>query len=90
MHIDPSNPNTASSDLEISEIMATYWTNFAKHGHPNSEEVTEWPAFSEVNPVVMYLGPIAYLGPVPDEASLQVLNDYYTWRRTPEGKAWAK
>jgi para-nitrobenzyl esterase len=90
MHIDPSNPNTASSDMEISEIMVTYWTNFAKHGHPNSEEVTEWPAFSEINPVVMYLGPTAYLGPVPDEASLQVLNDYYTWRRTPEGKAWAK
>jgi para-nitrobenzyl esterase len=37
----------------------------------------------------MYLGPTVYLEPVPDEASLQVLNDYYTWKHTPEGKAWA-
>jgi para-nitrobenzyl esterase len=38
----------------------------------------------------MYLGPNAYLGPVPDEASLQVLDKYYQWRRSSEGKEWAQ
>lgn len=90
MHIDPANPDTSPSDLEISEIMGTYWTNFAKYGHPNGEGVPEWPAFSNANPVVMYLGPTAYLGQVPDENSLWVMDRYYEWRRTDEGKAWAE
>lgn len=90
MHIDPANPDTSPSDLEISEIMGTYWTNFAKYGHPNGEGVPEWPAFSNANPVVMYLGPTAYTGPVPDENSLWVMDRYYEWRRSDEGKVWAE
>ena len=35
--LDASNPEIAESDLAISEAMATYWTNFAKYGNPNSE-----------------------------------------------------
>ncbi len=90
MHIDPANPDTSPSDLKISEIMGTYWTNFAKYGHPNGEGVPHWPAFSNENPVVMYLGPTAYTGPVPDENSLMVLDRYFEWRRSEEGKAWAR
>lgn len=90
MHIDAENPQTSESDLSISEIMGTYWTNFAKYGHPNGEGVLDWPSFSEENPVVMYLGPNAYLGKVPDEESLKVLDNYFRWRRTPEGSEWAK
>jgi para-nitrobenzyl esterase len=89
MHIDPENPQTTASDLAISEIMGTYWTNFAKHGHPNSDGVPAWPAYREDNPNVMYLGPTARLGEVPDEASLKIMDNYFSWRRTPEGKAWA-
>lgn len=90
MHLDPSNPQTTESDLEISEAMGTYWTNFAKHGHPNGEGVPNWPVFSEANPVVMYLGPTAHTGPVPGEESLKVLDSYFEWRRSPEGEAWAQ
>jgi len=89
-HLDPSNPQTTKSDLEISEAMGTYWTNFAKNGNPNGEGVLEWPAFSDANPVVMYLGPTPHTGPVPSAESLEVLNGYFEWRRTPEGEAWAK
>ncbi|MGF7139401.1 carboxylesterase/lipase family protein [Roseimarinus sediminis] len=88
MNLDPKN--TSEADLSISETMATYWTNFAKYGHPNGDGLTQWPAFNEANPVVMYLGPNAYPGPVPDEASLQVLDMYYQWRRSSEGKEWAQ
>lgn len=90
MHLDKSKPETTKSDLEISEAMGTYWTNFAKYGDPNSEDVPEWPAFSIENPAVMYLGPTPYIGSVPSAASLEVLDDYFEWRRTPEGVEWAK
>ncbi|TCO10651.1 carboxylesterase/lipase family protein [Natronoflexus pectinivorans] len=90
MNLNADDPNVSKSDLKISEIMGTYWTNFAKYGHPNGGGLPEWPKFTKENPNVMYLGPNAYLGPVPDEASLLVMDAYYKWRRTPEGKDWAK
>lgn len=90
MNLDSSNPQTTKSDLEISEAMGSYWTNFAKYGDPNGEGVAEWPAFSDANPQVMYLGPTPHIGPVPSEESLKVLDSYFEWRRTPEGEEWAK
>jgi para-nitrobenzyl esterase len=88
-HLDPNNSQTSKSDLAISEAMATYWTNFAKYGDPNDENVPLWPAFNSANPEVMYLGPTPHPGPVSSLESLKVLDAYFSWRRTPEGKAWA-
>lgn len=89
-HLDTKNPETTKSDLEISEAMATYWTNFAKFGNPNGNGVPEWPAFSEANPKVMYFSQKPFVGPVPSAESLKVLDQYFEWRRSPEGEAWAK
>ncbi|MDO6430327.1 glycoside hydrolase family 31 protein [Flavitalea sp. BT771] len=88
-HIDPMDPRTTHADLEISQAMGTYWTNFAKFGDPNGKGVPDWPAFGNDNPAVMYFGPTPHKGPVPDEGSLKVLDGYFRWRRTPEGAAWA-
>jgi len=89
-HLNASSPRTTKTDMEISEAMVTYWTNFAKRGNPNGEGVPEWPAFSDANPVVMYFGQTPHTGPVSSADSLMVLDKYYAWRRTPEGDAWAK
>jgi para-nitrobenzyl esterase len=89
-HLDASNPQTTKTDLEISEAMATYWTNFAKHGDPGGEGVPAWPAFSDANPVVMHFSQTAHVGPVPSTESLKTLDAYFAWRRTAEGEAWAK
>ncbi len=89
-HLDPSNPQTTRMDMEISEAMATYWTNFAKRGDPNGEGVPAWPAFSDANPVVMYFSQTPHTGPVPSAESLKSLDAYFRWRRTPEGETWAK
>ncbi len=90
MHLDKSKPETTESDLAISEAMGTYWTNFAKYGDPNGPGVPEWPAFSDSNPRVMILGPTPHIGSVPSAESLEVLDGYFRWRRTEEGKEWAK
>ncbi len=89
-HLNPNSQNATNTDQQISEAMATYWTNFAKYGHPNGSSVPEWPAFSDAKPVVMHFNQTPHTGPVPSEASLKVLDDYFKWRRTPEGDAWAK
>jgi para-nitrobenzyl esterase len=89
-HLNPNSQNATGTDQQISEAMATYWTNFAKYGHPNGNGVPVWPAFSDENPVVMHFNQTAHTGPVPSAESLKVLDAYFKWRRTPEGDAWAK
>lgn len=89
-HLNPEDPEVTESDLKISEAMVTYWTNFAKYGTPNGEGVPEWRPFSDANPEVMYFSQTPHMGPVPSAASLEVLDAYFRWRRTPEGEAWAK
>jgi para-nitrobenzyl esterase len=89
-HLDASNPQLTETDHAISEAMATYWTNFAKYGDPNGNNVPEWPAFSDATPIVMHFNQTPKPGPVPSAESLKVLDSYFAWRRTPEGEAWAK
>jgi para-nitrobenzyl esterase len=64
--------------------------NFAKRGDPNGDGLPGWPAFSDVNPVVMCFGQTPHTGPVPSAEALKSLDAYFTWRRTPEGEAGAK
>lgn len=79
------------SDRPLSEIMGKYWINFAKNGNPNGEGLPQWPNFTNEKPQTMHLtGPTPQAGPVPSEAALNVLDGYFQWRRTAEGKAWAK
>jgi len=89
-HLNASNPQITKTDQDISEAMATYWTNFAKRGDPSGEGVPLWPAFSDANPVVMYFNQTPHTGPVPSAESLKSLDAYFAWRRTPEGEKWAK
>jgi para-nitrobenzyl esterase len=89
-HLNPSDTNLTKSDFEISEAMATYWTNFAKFGDPNGNGLPDWPAFSDKNPKVMYFSQTPHLGPVPSAKSLKVLDSYFKWRRSSDGEAWAK
>jgi len=89
-HLNPADPQISKTDFDISEAMATYWTNFAKYGDPNSKGVPNWPAFSDENPDVMYFSQTPHIGPVPSAESLKVLDEYFKWRRTQEGEAWAK
>lgn len=64
--------------------------NFAKTGNPNGDGLPEWPTFSDETPDVLYFGPTLHVGTVPSLESLHVVDAYFQWRRTPEGKAWAK
>ena len=88
--LDTAKPDITKTDLNISDAMSTYWTNFAKYGDPNSNILPAWPVFTTSNPQVMYFSKTPHIGPVPSAESLKVLDDYFKWRRTPDGKEWAK
>lgn len=86
----PNDPNLSPEDYTLSDTVSTYWINFAKHGDPNGPGLPQWPEYTLDNRQLMYFDDEAFVGPVPSASSLEVLDDYFEWRRTPEGKRWAR
>jgi len=85
-NIDPNR--YGEEDLKLSDIMGTYWTNFAKYGDPNGDNLPVWTEFTEENPAVMHLkytpeqGPET--GPVPNIDKLELMEEYFKYRRESE------
>jgi para-nitrobenzyl esterase len=69
----------------MSDLMRTYWTNFAKTGDPNGAGLPSWPAFSNANPRTLYISSgTTKAAPVVDENGLKALDEYFSWRRSTE------
>jgi para-nitrobenzyl esterase len=61
-------------DEKLSDLMSTYWTNFAKTGDPNGRDLPKWPQYSqETNYQVMHLKENAKAAPATDRARYQAL-----------------
>ena len=52
------------SDLDLSKIMLSYWSNFAKTGNPNGEGLPTWNKYMSSTDNVMELG--SNVGPIED------------------------
>ena len=79
-----------AEDRQLSEALATYWTDFAKRGDPNGQVVSAWPAFTEDRPGAMWFTDAPHAGPVPNLKKLEALDAYFAWRRTPAGAQWPR
>lgn len=83
-NIDPKT--YGEYDLKLSDLMGTYWTNFAKYGDPNGKDIPVWPKFTEGNQMVMYFKntPEQSSGakPVPNADKLKLMDEYFKYRRT--------
>ena len=75
-----------TEDYQLSEMMADYWTNFARTGDPNGAGLPKWPLFQDGKPTVMHLRGTPKAIPVPRLNLLQTMDEYFAWRRSPEGK----
>jgi len=53
------------SDYELSDIMSSYWANFAKTGDPNEEGLPEWKPYNKDDRKLMELG--SKVAPKDDE-----------------------
>jgi para-nitrobenzyl esterase len=70
------------AEKSLSELMSSYWVNFAKNGDPNGPGLPSWPAFSDTAPQVMHLDekPGVRAG-VPNIQQLKAMDEYFAWRR---------
>jgi len=70
------------ADKAVSDQVSSYWVNFAKTGDPNTSGLPAWPVFTDANQQVMNLNDPSKAIPVPNLEKLQVLDGYYSWRRS--------
>jgi para-nitrobenzyl esterase len=84
------NPGASPSDADkaLSDLMISYWVNFAAQGDPNGPGLPAWPAFSDASPQVMHFDESSSArGGVPNLEQLKALDDYFAWRRAQAAKA---
>src|SRR5689334_22034464 len=74
-------PAPEPDNIAISDLMSTYWTNFAKNGNPNGPGLPDWPAFSESSQQVMYFDGHSGSQPVPNITQIKAMDAYFAWRR---------
>jgi para-nitrobenzyl esterase len=64
-------------DRKLEEIVSDYWVRFVKTGNPNDPAHPDWPAFSEKEPIGMFLGENQEAKKLPDLGALEFLYSKY-------------
>jgi para-nitrobenzyl esterase len=74
-------PPIRPEDTKISDLMSSYWVNFAKTGDPNGPGLPAWPAFtpSAQNAMVFDTQPGAR--PLPNMTQIKAFDGYYKMLR---------
>jgi para-nitrobenzyl esterase len=66
------------ADEKLADEMSSYWVNFARSGNPNGANLPTWPAFTNTDAKVNYLGDPITVGDVANINSLRVFDSVYT------------
>jgi para-nitrobenzyl esterase len=77
-------------DLALSDLIRSYWINFATTGDPNGPGLPQWPAFTEKDQKVMFFDTAASARPIPNLEKLKAFDAYYSWRREEAKKKGAE
>jgi para-nitrobenzyl esterase len=70
-----------TEDLKLSDMISSYWVNFAKSGDPNGPGLPKWPAFTENNQQAMVFDATPGARPVPNLDKLKAFDAYISWLR---------
>ena len=77
-HLDQEPWRWSTADRKVAEEISTYWVNFARSGNPNGQGLPPWPAFTNANSEVLYLGDPITVGRAANINSLRVFDAVYT------------
>jgi para-nitrobenzyl esterase len=85
-HLDQEPWKWTAADRKVAEEISSYWVNFARSGNPNGPGLSPWPAFTNADGKVLYLGDPITVDGVANINSLRVFDAVYT---TVRGKPFA-
>ena len=68
-------------DLKLSDMISSYWVNFAISGDPNGPGLPKWPAFSENDRKVMVFDAAPSARSIPNLDKVKVFDAYISWLR---------
>ena len=63
-------------DLKLSDMISTYWVNFAKTGDPNGTDLLQWPVFSEDDSKIMEFDETPGVEPLPALDRLKIFDGF--------------
>lgn len=84
-HLDQEPWKWSASDRKLADEISSYWVNFARTGDPNGKGLPVWPAFTNTESKVEYLGDPVNDGGVANIDSMNVFDAVYSSVR---GKAF--
>jgi para-nitrobenzyl esterase len=76
-HLNQEPWRWSASDRKVADEVSSYWINFAKSGNPNSAGLPTWPAFTNTDSKVLYLGDPITVGVVASPTGLNVFDAVY-------------
>jgi para-nitrobenzyl esterase len=76
------SPAWSPDDHALSDLISSYWVNFARTGDPNGAGLPVWPAYRSDAARVLTLDLKPVVSPIPNLENLKVLENYYAWRRS--------
>lgn len=68
---------SAPADQAVADLMAAYWTNFAKTGDPNGAGLPAWPKYSLRDGEALLIGEATRAGAIPGEDGLKAIDALY-------------
>jgi len=77
-HLDQEPWRWSMADRKVADEISSYWVNFARSGNPNGSGLAPWPAFTNADNKVLYLGDPITVGGVANINSLKVFDAVYT------------
>jgi para-nitrobenzyl esterase len=77
-HLDQDPWRWTAADRKLAAEMSSYWVNFARSGNPNGHGLPAWPAFTNAESKVQYLGDPTTTGGVASIDTLEVFDGVYS------------
>jgi para-nitrobenzyl esterase len=77
-HLDQEPWRWSAADRKVADEISSYWVNFARSGNPNGASLPVWPAFTNTDTKVLYLGDPIIVGGVANINSLKVFDAVYS------------
>ncbi len=74
--LDGRQSSPKPEDLKLSDLISTYWVNFARKGDPNGPGLPAWPAFAEGGQKVMLFDASPSARPLPNLDNVKVFDSY--------------